>query len=144
MRACIQQQTSRTSLLLLIDGTDRQTDRRTPNHYIDPGPHTMWAASITVQECDARLCKLYVQLFCKQERVTADTIQTKRWQTWWWWRRIVIYIRSKLFSFTTVFSSMHLLQTLYVRQAYIITKPTTVHAIQEHNGFTWGKTTTPV
>ena len=23
------------------DGTDRRTDRRTPNHYIDPAPHTV-------------------------------------------------------------------------------------------------------
>jgi len=42
-----QQQTSRTLLLLLsIDGTDRRTDGRTPERYIDPAPHTMLAASV--------------------------------------------------------------------------------------------------
>jgi len=34
-----QQQTSRTPLLLSIDGTDRRTDGRTPDHYIDFAPH---------------------------------------------------------------------------------------------------------
>jgi len=38
---------ARTSLLLSIDGTDRQTDRRTPDRYLDPAPHTVHAASIT-------------------------------------------------------------------------------------------------
>jgi len=40
------QQTRRPPLLLSIDVTDRRTDRRTPNRYIDPVPHTMRAASI--------------------------------------------------------------------------------------------------
>jgi len=41
-----QQQTSRTPLLLSIDGTDRRTDGRTPDRYIDPALHTMRAATI--------------------------------------------------------------------------------------------------
>jgi len=40
------QQTRRPPLLLSIDVTGRRTDRRTPNRYIDPVPHTMRAASI--------------------------------------------------------------------------------------------------
>jgi len=36
-----QQQTCRTPLLLLMDGTDRQTDGRTLDHVIDPAPHTV-------------------------------------------------------------------------------------------------------
>ena len=43
------QQTSCTSLLLSIDGTDRQTDGRTPDRYIDSARHTMQAASIATQ-----------------------------------------------------------------------------------------------
>jgi len=31
-----------------VDGTDRQTDGRTPDRYIDPTPHTMPAASINL------------------------------------------------------------------------------------------------
>ena len=45
--ASAQQQTSRASLLLSIDGTDRQTDGRTPDRFIVPAPHTARAASIT-------------------------------------------------------------------------------------------------
>jgi len=41
-----QQQTRRPSLLLTIDGTDRQTDGSTPERYIDPTPYTMLAASV--------------------------------------------------------------------------------------------------
>ena len=36
----LQQQTRRT-LQQLANGTDRQTDGRTPYRYIDPAPHTM-------------------------------------------------------------------------------------------------------
>jgi len=36
-----QQQTHRPPLLLSIDGTDRRTDRRTPDRYIDLVPLTM-------------------------------------------------------------------------------------------------------
>ena len=36
-----QQQTSRTSLLRSIDRTDRRTDGRTPDRYIDSTPHTV-------------------------------------------------------------------------------------------------------
>ena len=46
-----QQQTRRTPLLLSTDETnrrtDRQTDGRSPNRYIDPVPHTMRSASMT-------------------------------------------------------------------------------------------------
>jgi len=37
-----QQQTRRTPLLLLIDRTDRQTDGRTPDRFIDSASHTVW------------------------------------------------------------------------------------------------------
>jgi len=40
-----QQQTSRTPLLLSIDETDGRTDKRTPDRYIDPAPHTMCGAA---------------------------------------------------------------------------------------------------
>ena len=36
-----QQQTSCTPSLLSIDGTDRQTDGRTPDRFIDPSPHAI-------------------------------------------------------------------------------------------------------
>jgi len=36
-----QQQTSRTPLLLSIDGTDRQTDGLTLDRYVDPDPHIL-------------------------------------------------------------------------------------------------------
>jgi len=41
-----QLQTNRLPLLLLIDGTDRRTDERTLDGYIDPAPHTVRTASI--------------------------------------------------------------------------------------------------
>jgi len=44
-RARAQQQTSRTPLLLSIDETDGRTDKRTPDRYIDPAPHTMCRAA---------------------------------------------------------------------------------------------------
>jgi len=40
-----QQQTRRTPLLRLTDGTDWLTDRRTPDRFIDPAPHTMRTVS---------------------------------------------------------------------------------------------------
>jgi len=40
-----QQQTRRAPLLLSNDETDRQTDGRTPDRYIDPAPHAMRAVS---------------------------------------------------------------------------------------------------
>jgi len=43
-RARAQQQTSGTSLLLSTDETDRRTDGRTPDRYIDPALHSMRAA----------------------------------------------------------------------------------------------------
>jgi len=42
-----QQQTRRTPLLLSIDGTDRQSDGRTPDRYTYPAPHTTQAVSVT-------------------------------------------------------------------------------------------------
>ena len=41
-----QQQTRQPPLLLSIDGTDKQTDRRTPDRYVDRAPHTLRTASI--------------------------------------------------------------------------------------------------
>jgi len=40
-----QQQTRRTSMLPSIDGTDRRTDGRTADRYIDPALHSMWTLS---------------------------------------------------------------------------------------------------
>ena len=45
--AVAQQQTSRTPLLLSIDGADTRTDGRTPDRYVDPAPHTRQAVSMT-------------------------------------------------------------------------------------------------
>jgi len=41
-----EQQTRRTPLLLSNDGTDRQTDGRTRERFIDPAPHTGRAVTI--------------------------------------------------------------------------------------------------
>jgi len=40
------QQIRRTPLLLSVDGTDRQTDGRTPDRYIDPAPHATRTLSL--------------------------------------------------------------------------------------------------
>jgi len=47
-----QQQTRRTLLLWSIDGTDRQTDGRTPDRYTDLAPRTIRTVSIK-QQCIA-------------------------------------------------------------------------------------------
>jgi len=50
VRVRSQQETSRTKLLLSIDGTDKRTDGRTdgrtPDCYVDPAPRTMRTASV--------------------------------------------------------------------------------------------------
>jgi len=45
-----QQQTRLRPLLLSINGTDRRTDRRTLNRFINPAPHTMMAVWTTAVE----------------------------------------------------------------------------------------------
>ena len=48
-----QQQTTSSGVLRANNGTDGQTDGRTPDRYIDPAAHTMRAASIT--ECVVKI-----------------------------------------------------------------------------------------
>ena len=47
-----QQQTRRPPLLLSIDGTDRRTDRRTPDRYIDPAVRPMRARAVSINMTD--------------------------------------------------------------------------------------------
>jgi len=46
-----QQQTRHTPLSRSTDGTDGLTDRRTPDRFIDPVPHTMRAVSKSESSC---------------------------------------------------------------------------------------------
>jgi len=82
-----QQQTRRPPLLLSIDGTDR----RTPDRYIDPAPHTTWAASITNQYITytRQFIFLFIVLFFLNvrtfKRVNAYWVTQEccRWQRPW-------------------------------------------------------------
>ena len=66
-----QQQTSRTPLLLSIDGTDRQM--KTPDRCRDAAPHTMLAVS-TNMPCEQRLNTLYLESLEHRRLVTDLTL----------------------------------------------------------------------